>query len=99
MKRPGFRILGAFDKEEQADAYIKEYRKLDDRYDLYKCQMYEFQIIPDQVHDVGEVKYADNEINNLLDIHHKTKTQTEEWNRRVESAKTSGNDAWGLEGL
>jgi len=94
-KKNAFRILGCFDTEEEAQAFSKKYEKLDDRYDIYVCAMYEFLPIPDQVHEVGNVKYGREEINELLEVHESTRTQTEEWNSRVEQAQKTGEDKWG----
>ena len=98
-KKPAFRILGCFDEEKEADAYAETYKKMDDRFDIYVCLMYAFLLIPDQVHDVGNVKYDQKEINDLLDVHETTRTQTQEWNQRLENAQKGGKDAWGLSGL
>lgn len=94
-KNTAFRILGCFDAEAEAQAFAKKYEKLDDRFDIYVCSMYEFLPIPDQVHDVGNVKYGREEINELLEVHESTRTQTEEWNARVEQAQKTGEDKWG----
>lgn len=99
VKKPAFRVLGVFDSEAEANAYTEEYRKLDDRYDIYVAAMYEFLPIPDQVHDVGNVKYDQKEITELLEVHEKTRTQTQEWNQRIEQAQKGGEDKWGLNGL
>jgi len=94
-KKAAFRILGCFDTEQEASAYAERYKKLDDRFDLYVCSMYEFLPIPEEVHDVGNVEYSNKEINNLLDIHESARTQTEEWNSRIEQAQKTGQDKWG----
>lgn len=99
VKKSAFRILGTFDTEAEAEAHAEEYRKLDDRFDLYVCQMYQFLPVLEEVHDVGNVKYDQKEINTLLDTHEKTRTQTQEWNKRIEEAKKGGEDKWGLAGL
>lgn len=94
-KKTAFRILGCFDSEKEAREYADDYKPLDDRFDIYLCSMYEFLPIPTEVHDVGDVRYAHEEINELLDVHQKTRTQTESWNNRLEEAHKSGQDAWG----
>lgn len=99
VKKPAFRVLGCFDTEAEANAHVEHYRKLDSRFDIYVCSMYEFLPIPDQVHDVGNVKYDQKELNDLLEVHERTRTQTQEWNQRIEEAQKGGEDKWGLSGL
>ena len=98
-KKPAFRVLGCFETEEEAGAHAEKYRKLDDRFDLYVCKMYEFLPVLDEVHDVGNVKYEQKEINDLLKAHEESQTQTKEWNQRIEHAQKGGEDKWGLAGL
>lgn len=99
IKKSAFRILGAFDTEAEANAHAELYKKLDSRFDIYVCAMYEFLPIPDQVHDVGNVKYDQKELNELLEVHENTRTHTKEWNQRIEEAQKGGEDKWGLSGL
>lgn len=94
-KKAAFRILGCFNTEAEANEYAERYKKLDERFDLYVCSMYEFLPIPEEVHDVGNVQYSNKEINNLLEIHEESRTQTQEWNSRIEQAKKTGEDKWG----
>jgi hypothetical protein len=94
-KKSSFRILGCFETEQEATNYAERYKKLDDRFDIYVCCMYEFLPIPEEVHDVGDVQYSNKEINNLLEIHQSAHTQTQEWNSRIEQAKKTGQDKWG----
>ncbi len=98
-QRSGFRPLGCFATAEEADEFAQQYRKLDDRFDIYVCKMYEFLVIPDEVHEVGDVKYDDKRINDLLDAHESSRIQTQEWNKRLEDARAGGGDKWGLANL
>ena len=93
-KTSSFRILGAFDEKVEANAYAESYKKLDDRFDIYVASMYEFLPIPEEVHDVGDVKYSQQEINDLLNVHETSRTQTVEWNQRIENAHKTGQDSW-----
>lgn len=95
-----FRILGVFNKDEEARAYIKKYEALDSRFDMYVCAMYEFLPFPAEVHEVGDVIYDEDRLNELLAVHHKTRTTTQEFNERVDASVASGGvDKWGMAGL
>lgn len=98
-KDASFRVLGCFDSKQAAEDHAEEYRKKEDRYDIFVAEMYQFLPIPNQVHDVGNVKYDEKKLNDLFDAHDENRTKTEEWNKRIEDAKESGQDKWGLAGL
>jgi hypothetical protein len=88
-------VLGCFATEEEARKWADKYRKIDNRFDLLVCSMYYFLPVLDELHEIGDIQYTEREINNLLDVHHKTRTQTEEWNQRLEHAQKGGEDKWG----
>ena len=98
-KSTAFRILGVFKTEELAEKYAQEYSKLDSRFDVFVVKMYEFLPIPTEVHDVGKVVYEQKEVNDLLAAHESTRTQTQEWNSRMETALSGNEDPWGMAGL
>ena len=100
-KETCIRLLGGFPEKVDADAYAKEYRKLEDTYDIYVVQKYRWLPIPHEVHDVGEVKYDEEAINDLLRVHDKTRTETEDWNKRIMAAHSKGEqkDTWGLDAV
>ena len=98
-KDASVRILGCFDSKQSAEEHAEQYRQKDDRFDIFVADMYQFLPIPDQVHDVGNVKYDEKKLNDLFDAHDSSRTQTEEWNKRIEDAKEKGEDKWGLAGL
>lgn len=101
-KKSAWRFLGAFDdcqdpqkpKDQLARDFADEYRKRDDRFDIYVAKAGEFLPMLNEVHEVGEVKYHYKEVNELLDVHERTRTQTEDWNRRIENAKLTKKDGW-----
>lgn len=88
------RILGCFSTKQEAEAHAAEYRKKDDRFDIYVVQMYEWWPILHEIHEVGDIKYDREEQNDLFKIHENTKTQTNNWNKRLEDAKLNGVDGW-----
>lgn len=99
-KACAFRILGVFNKEEEARAHVKKYEGLDSRFDMYVCAMYEFLPFPTEVHEVGDVIYDEEKLNELMAVHHKTRTTTQEFKERVDaSVMTGGVDKWGMAGL
>lgn len=101
-KKSAIRFLGVFDdcedpskpKDQLARDFADEYKKRDDRFDIYVAKAGEFLPILNEVHEVGEVKYSHREINDLLEVHDRTRTQTEDWNRRIENAKLTKKDGW-----
>lgn len=99
-KQCAFRVLGCFASEAEAKAHADEYRAKDARFDIYVCAMYEFLPFPDEVHDVGDVVYHQEDVNKLLESHNQARTTTEAWTERVEASKASGGeDKWGMGGL
>ena len=100
-KETCIRLLGSFAEKEDADAYALEYRKLEDTYDIYVVQKYGWLPIPHEVHDVGNVKYDEEDLNDLLRVHEKTRTETEDWNKRIMAAHSKGEqkDTWGLDAV
>jgi len=94
-KESCFRILGVFRTREEAEKHAVEYRKIEELYDIYVVSMYEFLPLPHSVEDVGDVRYEQEEINELLAVHEKTRTQADEFNSRVANAKSTGQDSWG----
>jgi hypothetical protein len=94
-QKSAIRVLGCFATEEEARKWADKYRKIDNRFDLLVCSMYYFLPVLDELHEIGDIQYTEREINNLLDVHHKTRTQTEEWNQRLEHAQKGGEDKWG----
>lgn len=89
-KDTAIRTLGAFNTEEEANEYAKNYSKLDDTFDTFVLKMYWFSTIPTEVHDVGEIKYQEPKLNDLMKVHEESRTQTEDWNRRIENAHKAG---------
>jgi hypothetical protein len=102
-KKSAFRILAFFPDqkedprlplEQYALDYANEYKKRDNRFDIYVVRSGHFLPMLHEVHEVGNVKYDHKELNDLIDVHERTRTQTEDWNRRIENAQLTKKDGW-----
>lgn len=93
-KRSALCFLGAFPDKETALKHKDELEKKSRQFDIYMVDMYEFFPILNEVHEVGDVKYSHKELNELLEVHERTKTQTQQWNERMEHAQLNKIDGW-----
>jgi hypothetical protein len=79
----GIKIRGVTDTIEQAKAMTQRLMKVDNNYDIYTVEIGKFFPLDVEPHDVGEVEYENQQLNNLIKSYLENKEHAnDQWHAR-----------------
>ena len=74
----GMKIRGVFDTREEATSYVQRLIRLDPIFDIYICDMYNWCLVPPDPEMIGDQKYQDETLHNIISEYRKNQIYAKE---------------------